>query len=216
MVVVWHRVNKIEELKQVPENHGVEIDVRSYGSKLLLHHDPISDPSNCDDLEEYLKHVGKRFIVFNTKEVGHEERIIALAKKYGVENYFLLDVEFPFIFRAAHGGEYGLKLVEGLDSRVAIRYSEAEPIQQALSFPLGTFKWVWVDTNTLLPLNRRIVQRLRAHGYKLALVCPERWGRPQDISKYISKLRKIEVKLDAVMTGRKYVEQWEKSGVVEV
>ena len=45
MQIIVHRINTIEGLKKVPTQYGVEIDVRGYGGKILLNHDPIDDPS---------------------------------------------------------------------------------------------------------------------------------------------------------------------------
>lgn len=214
MTIIYHRINTIEKLKIVPPRYGVEIDVRhdNRTGKLYLNH----DPGTGDDFEEYMKVFAAQknaFVIFNIKEAGIEQKVIDIAEEYKVENYFLLDVEFPFIFRAAADGKHGLKPVNHLNGRIAIRYSEAEPIEQALSLQ-GKFKWVWVDTNTRLPLNEKIVQQLTTAGFKLCLVCPERWGRPEDIARYIETMKKEGILLDAVMTNEKYVAQWETSEVI--
>lgn len=208
MLVVRHRVNKIADLKQVDPKYGVEIDIRhdNRTGGLYLNH----DPGLGDDFEEYMKifaSQGNTFVIFNTKEAGLEKRIIETAKRLGIEDYFLLDVEFPFIYSASFGAG-----VPGLDGRMAIRYSEAEPIEQALMLK-GKFKWVWVDTNTRLPLDPKSYQRLKDAGFKLALVCPERWGRPEDIPKFIVQMKRDGIKIDAVMTAAPYVTQWEQSDV---
>ncbi len=214
MVIIYHRINSTEKLKKVPQKYGVEIDIRhdNRTGKLYLNH----DPGAGDNFEEYIKVFATQknaFIIFNIKEEGIEQQVIDIAQKYGIENYFLLDVEFPFIFRATANGKYGLKPVNNLNGRVAIRYSEAEPIEQALLLQ-RKFQWVWVDTNTMLPLNKKIAQQLRIAGFKLCLVCPERWGRPDDITKYVETMKREGIMLDAVMTNEKYVNQWEKSGVM--
>ena len=36
MELIIHRVNKIKDLIKIPKIYGAEIDVRSYGSKLIL------------------------------------------------------------------------------------------------------------------------------------------------------------------------------------
>lgn len=216
VIVVIHRVNKIEELKEIDPKYGVEIDIRhnNKNGRLYLNH----DPGEGDDFEEYLRifsEQGNKFVISNIKEAGIEQNVINLASKYGVENYFLLDVEFPFIFRAVNSGKIkGLKPVENLNGRLAIRYSEAEPAENALQFA-GIFKWIWIDTNTRLPLNKDVYSKLINAGYKLALVCPERWGRPEDIPKYIKQMKREGIRIDAVMTGRAYVNQWEESGVLK-
>ena len=209
-LVIRHRVNTVEGLRKVHPGYGVEIDIRhdNRTGGLYLNH----DPGTGDDFEEYMKvfvEQGNRFIIFNTKETGLETMIIEIAKKLGVEDYFFLDVEFPFIYREAFG-----KGVPSLSGRVAIRYSEAEPIEQALLLT-GKFGWVWVDVNTKLPLDSEIHRKLKDAGYKSALVCPSRWGRPQDIPLYIEQMKRDGIKIDAVMTVEEHVQQWENSGVLD-
>ena len=202
MIIILHRVNKIEELKKVDPKYGVEIDIRhdNKNGRLYLNH----DPGEGDDFEEYIKICSEKkikFVIFNIKEAGIENQVISLAEKYKIENYFLLDVEFPFIFRSVNNKK--------LKGRLAIRYSEAEPIEQALVFS-GKYNWVWIDTNTKLPLDKGSYKQLKSVDYRSCLVCPERWGRPEDIDKYISFMKENGIKLDAVMTNIKYVNNWEK------
>ena len=52
MEFIAHRINTIEELKKVPNEYGVELDLRDYGDKLILQHDPFTDG---EKFEEYLK-----------------------------------------------------------------------------------------------------------------------------------------------------------------
>jgi len=195
MLIIIHRVNTIEELKTVPKEYGVEIDIRAYGNKLILNHEPHEEG---DDLREYLKHYNHALIIFNIKEDGIEDEIIELAKEHNISNYFLLDVEYPFIYRATRKMNF---------KKIAIRYSEAEPIEFALAHK-NMADWVWVDTNTVLPLNNESYNKLKQVGYRLCLVCPERWGRPEDIQKYKDQLNKDGIKLDAVMTALSHVKSW--------
>lgn len=202
MQIIVHRTNTIEGLETVPHNYGVEIDVRGYGDQMLLTHDPISEPEKLTNLDDYLSHFKHAFVIFNTKEAGYEERIIALAQKYGIENYFLLDVEFPYLYRATRKDKF---------RKIAVRYSEAEPIeaveaQMTAGSPL--LDWVWIDTNTRLPLDANIVQRLKP--FKTCLVCPERWGRPEDIQVYAEKMKSLNFTPDAIMTAAKYATTWEQ------
>ena len=37
---ILHRVNTIALLEKTPSNFGVEVDIRSYGGNLIIHHDP--------------------------------------------------------------------------------------------------------------------------------------------------------------------------------
>jgi len=208
MLIIRHRVNTIEELKQTPKEYGVEIDIRGYGDKLLLNHNPIDYPSKYDELKEYLESFNHAFVVFNLKEAGYEQKVIDFAKEFGIEDYFLLDVEFPYIYNATRN--LGIR-------KIAVRYSEVEPIEAVESQinenrePL--LDWVWIDTNTRLPLNEDIIQRLSK--FKICLVCPDRWGRPQDIDNYIEKMKSLNFKLDAVMTSQSYLKKWKNSGVLK-
>jgi len=52
---IAHRINTIEELGKIPREYGVELDLRDFGDRLILQHDPFKDG---EDFEEYLKHYG--------------------------------------------------------------------------------------------------------------------------------------------------------------
>ena len=42
MEFIIHRINKIKDLKSLPKKFGVEIDIRTMGSKLILNHEPFN------------------------------------------------------------------------------------------------------------------------------------------------------------------------------
>lgn len=202
MQIFIHRINIIERLATIPTKYGVEIDIRGENGKLLLTHDPVVPNQTYDTLEDYLSHFKHAGIIFNLKEAGYEQTVIDLAKKFNIENYFLLDVEFPYLYRATRK--------EGV-RKIAVRYSEAEPIEAVeAQIQDGTplLDWVWIDTNTKLPLDADTVERLKP--FKTCLVCPDRWGRPQDIEAYIKQMNDLSFKLTAVMTALPHAEQWEK------
>jgi len=200
MIKIIHRVNTINQLNTIPQEYGVEIDIRGYGPNLLLNHEPIDDPTKHDSLENYLQNFHHSFIIFNTKEAGYEQTIIDLAHKYNIDNFFFLDVEFPFLYKASRVNHF---------RKIAIRYSEAEPIEFVESQTMlgrSLVDWVWIDTNTILPLNTNVVDRLKR--FKTCLVCPSRWGRPQDIPNYIQQMKDLNFKLDAVMTSLEHINQY--------
>jgi len=197
MNIIIHRVNRTEDLKMLPPQYGVEIDIRAEGDRLVLNHEP---HQTGDDLESYLRECKGRFVIFNIKEAGIEDEVVRLAEKYGVADYFLLDVEFPYIYRATRKDRF---------RKIAIRYSEAEPIEMALA-QKGLLDWVWIDTNTQLPLDRMSYSQLKDAGFKLCLVCPERWGRPEDIPTYREQMKADGIELDAVMTAQELVKKWEE------
>ena len=67
MKIIIHRINTIKELKNIPKKYGVEVDIRGYGDKMFLSHEPIKNTEDYDQLEDYLKHYNHSFIIFNTK-----------------------------------------------------------------------------------------------------------------------------------------------------
>ena len=90
---------------------------------------------------------------------------------------------------------------------IAVRFSEYEDITSAKYFQ-NHLKWIWIDTATKLPLfknNLKIISK-----FKSAIVCPERWGRPNDIKKYKKKMNYLNFKPNAIMTSEKYVKEWLK------
>jgi hypothetical protein len=197
MTIIAHRINTIEELRELPSEYGVEIDVRAYNGQLILSHDPYRDGER---LEAFLAAVENRFVVFNIKESGIEDDVVDLATRYDVTDYFLLDVEFPYIYAASRQSSF---------RKMAIRFSEAEPLAAAME-NADFVDWVWVDTNTQLPLNRDNYRKLSEAGYRICLVSPGRWGRPEDIDPYISKLKNEEIKIDAVMTSTDNAKRWKR------
>lgn len=192
MLKFIHRVNTIDFLQKVPKDFGVEIDVRGYKNTLILNHEPLR---KGELLEKFLSHFKHKGIIFNIKEAGIEEKVLEFAHTFEIKTYFLLDVEFPYIYRAARQNM----------RNIAIRYSEDEPIQAALNYK-NLVDWVWIDTNTKLPLTLSTIKKL--HSFKTCLVSPDRWGRPEDIPKYKTKMKKLNFSLDAVMTDIKYVDLW--------
>lgn len=195
MQIIIHRVNTIERLKTIPHKYGVEIDIRETNGKLILNHEALS---TGDSLDEYLKNYHHAFVVFNIKEAGIEAKVIELAKKYKITKYFLLDVEAPYLYSASRKGV----------KKIAVRYSEVEPIE-TLEYYRNYVDWVWIDTVSELPLNKKIIKKLK--GFKTCLVCPERWGRPEDIPVYRKKMRKLGFKPDAVMTASINIHNWENN-----
>ena len=98
MIFVAHRINTIEELKKIDKEYGIEIDIRDYGNKLILKHDPfININENNEELEEFLKYYQHRFIILNIKSERIEYKVLELMRKYNITDYFFLDSPFPMI-----------------------------------------------------------------------------------------------------------------------
>jgi hypothetical protein len=190
--LVMHRINTIAELRNIPAEFGTEIDIRADGSQLHLHHDPFQ---RGDLLSDYLDEYRHGLLVLNIKEAGIESEVLKATRARNIKDFFLLDVEMAYIFSATKAGERA----------IAVRYSEYESIETVGNFS-GRVDWVWIDTVTKLPLDPSTIKSLS--GFRTCLVCPERWGRPNDIPAYRSKMRELGFEPDAVMTSEKYVAQW--------
>jgi hypothetical protein len=183
-LLIEHRVNTLAHLRRVPPTRGIEVDVRDYAGELRLVHDPLQSGERLADLLAAFRHA---FIIFNVKCDGLEDRILALAAQHGLGNFFLLDVANPTLIKLARRGE----------RRVAVRFSEYEPLEFALAFA-GLVDWVWVDCFTRLPLDPASHAALTAH-FKLCLVSPEMQGHPHaQVAAYRAQLRGLPV--DAVCT----------------
>jgi len=194
MLTIVHRVNSIEDLMDVPVQYGVEVDIRADGGKLILNHEP---HQHGDTLDEYLKNFRHAYAVLELKEESIEDEVIGLCRKHGVKDYFLLSVSFPYLLSLSNKGV----------RQMAVRFSEHEDINTTLSLR-GKVDWVWVDTFTKNPLTPDTNSALRDAGFNICLVCPERWGRPQDIMPYKEYYRANGITLDAVMTSLSHAKEW--------
>jgi hypothetical protein len=138
MNYIAHRRNTIAELMDTPKKYGVEVDIRSLGNNLIIHHDPFH---SGELFENWIKHYQHKTLILNVKEEGLEERLIEIMLSKGIRDYFFLDQSFPFLVKWSKMGE----------SRCAARVSEFESIDTVLSLK-GEIDWVWVDCFTHFPI----------------------------------------------------------------
>ena len=96
MQYIVHGVNSKEKLENLSHDVGIEVDIRYRNEKLVLGHD--LDDTN-DIFEEFLKIYDNTLFVANIKDTGIEELVIKKIKENNINNFFLLDVEFPFIIK---------------------------------------------------------------------------------------------------------------------
>ena len=195
MEIIIHRINTISQLKKIEQKYGAEIDIRSCGSNLILNHEPFK---NGERLENYLDEYKNGTLVLNIKEDGIEAEVLRLIdQRSQIKSYFLLDIEFSYLYYSSRQGE----------RNIAVRFSEDESIETVKKY-VGMVDWVWIDTNTQLPLDQKSIPIL--NEFKKCLVCPERWGRPDDITFYKNALMKYGFKIDCVMTSLMYASKWQE------
>lgn len=195
MILIAHRRNTLEQLAATPAEYGIEVDIRSQGSRLVIHHDPFV--VDALDFEDWLAAYRHGTLILNVKEEGLEDRLLALMAERGIEDFFFLDQSFPFLVRTARRGE----------RRCAVRVSEFETVETALSLA-GRIDWVWVDCFTRFPLDRASAARLKEAGFRLCLVSPELQGRtdPAEIAAMHGLLAREGITAEAVCT--KVPELW--------
>jgi hypothetical protein len=192
MIHIAHRVNTIAQLRNVPPEYGVEIDLRDRGERLILQHDPFGDG---EDFSAWLAEYRHRLLILNIKSERIEHRVLELVRARGVRDYFFLDSSFPMIRTLAKAGE----------RQIAVRFSEYEPLESCLALA-GQVDWVWVDCFTRMPLDPLSYARLKRH-FKLCAVSPELQGRPvESIPAYAAELRAYP--MDAVCTKRPDLWKW--------
>ena len=196
MILISHRRNLIEELKNTPRKYGVEIDIRTKGEDLIINHDPCKSGALLRDWLEFYDH---SMLILNVKEDGLEEEILGLLKKKNIKNYFFLDQAMPSLIKYSLLGE----------KKCAIRISEFESIETAYNFA-GKLDWVWADCFTKYTISRDIVDRLHQMEFMICLVSPELQGRnaEKEIPSTLSFLNQNKIKIDAVCT--KLPDLWEK------
>jgi hypothetical protein len=164
--LIAHRRNTIAQLEATPTIYGIEVDIRSFGDRLIIHHDPFVEG---EDFVSWVDHYQHSTLILNVKEEGLEERLLSLMAERGIEDFFFLDQSFPFLVKTASRGE----------RRCAVRVSEFEHIDTALTLA-QKIDWVWVDCFTRFPLTSEDAIRLREAGLKLCLVSPELQSRTGD------------------------------------
>lgn len=188
MIVIQHRRNTSEALKATPIALGIEVDIRSSGTDLMIHHDPFVQG---ELFEKWLINYKHKFLILNVKEEGLEEQLIELMIKFKIEDYFFLDQSFPFLIRISKSG----------NRRCAVRISEYESVETALSVG-HLIDWVWIDTFTKFPLTKEHADQIKALSLKLCIVSPELHGR-HDISalnELKKQLQEHSIVVDAVCT----------------
>ncbi len=193
---IAHRINTVEELKQLPTEFGVELDLRDSGDRLILQHDPFTDGEN---FETYLQHYHHGTMILNIKSERIEHKVLELLQQFNITDYFFLDSSFPMIKLLSQQGEH----------RCAVRFSEFEGLDTVMAMK-GRIDWVWVDCFSKLPINQNIFKQLKDAGFKLCLVSPELQGRIEDLTAYKNQLAQHHIQFDAICTKFTNIYTWKK------
>lgn len=157
MLIVEHRINTAAALARVPRAHGVEVDLRCDGGRLVLRHDPAGP---AEPFDAWLDDFDHALLIANVKEEGLEDLV---RDAMGDRPFFFLDQSAPFLIRGALAGE----------RRSAVRVSDWEAPSLAHKLA-GRVQWIWLDVfQSGPPVDDSVVRDLRAVGYQICLVSPE-------------------------------------------
>lgn len=192
-----HRINNSDQLKKVSIQYGVELDLRDFGEKIILEHDPFKEGGEC--FENYLKSYKHSGIILNIKSERVEIKVLDQLKKYGITNYFFLDSTFPMIY---HLNKYYN------EKRIAIRFSEYESIESVLKVK-DMVEWVWVDCFNKFPLTPEIYKKIKDSGLKICLVSPELQGHSINMINQIKEeIKKNKYEIDGICTKEYNINLW--------
>ena len=185
-MIIWHRINTIKELNEIPIDDGVEIDIRSIKGVPYLSHFIDQDGILFED---WLKHYHlKGTLVLNVKEEGLEVILINLLNKYGIRNYVFLDEPFWYLLNASR------KLS---NKNFAIRVSKFESVQTAIK-SRELSDWVWYDYFDDY-INTDDLKLLISLGFKVIMPSPELVNSKND---YMDVLNNHNIKLWAICKDR--------------
>ena len=194
MKIILHRVNNVSDLKDIPKEFGVEIDIRSSNGNLILQHDPYKNGENFNDWLDFWR---GQFLVLNVKEEGLEEAILKTLLDRKIENYFFLDQSFPFLVKTIRSGNLN----------VSVRVSDFESLQTAISVDCN---WVWVDCfKGNWDFLKNVIPILVESKKKICLVSPElvRKSFEEELRALKLVLQSSNLLIDAVCT--KSAAYWE-------
>lgn len=189
MIKIAHRINSTELLRNVPRDCGIEVDIRSNNSKLILDHD---FPARGEELQTFLASYNHKLLVLNVKEDGLEDAILSLPTFKLNFEYFFLDQPIPTMLKSTRAG-----------ITTSIRASEYE---QLPTRPTGA-SWIWIDSfGGNWDHVEDALNYASEHQMRTCLVAPELQGRWSE-AETENLQRKYSGRLDAVCT--KQLSVWE-------
>jgi hypothetical protein len=170
---ICHRINTIDELKNINIQFGIELDLRDdhKTGKIILSHDPFLDG---EYFEDYLKNYNNNTLILNIKSERIEIQCLELLKKYNIENYFFLDSSFPMIY---------LLNKTYKNNKIAYRFSEFENIKNFLDNK-DIYSYIWVDCFNKFPLTNEIYNLVKINNKEICIVSPELQKQDEKIELY--------------------------------
>ena len=194
---ICHRINTVEELIEIPNIFGIEIDIRDdpHTKTLILEHDPFKKGL---EFENFLKNYSHNTLILNIKSERVELKCIELMEKYKITNYFFLDSNLPMIY---------LLNSQYQNSNISCRYSEFEPIEYYDKIK-KFISWIWVDCFTKLPISKEIFNIFKNDGKNICIVSPELQYQKEKIVEYRGLLTVNNLIPDAICCKFNNIINW--------
>jgi len=167
-MIIHHKVNSTDQLRLVPVEDGVEVDVRwnSETKDVCVSHDLVYD--YCIPFRQWIAEYKCSLLIINVKDSQLEEKIIQIMKPHHNIKWFFLDSQIPDIVRLSRLG-YGNRFIP--------RLSQYERIVPEF-YELVNKEYVWLDT--FGEVDENILSMLPENsGY--ILVSPELHRKPENI-----------------------------------
>jgi glycerophosphoryl diester phosphodiesterase len=124
--------------------HGLETDIRDLGRKIVIAHDPASEPSvGLDELlKVYRELQSDACLALNIKSCGLAEPLSALLNDYQISNYFVFDMAVPDARSYARAGVRFFTRQSELERQPAL-------YEAAAGVWLDAFYGEWYDEQTI-------------------------------------------------------------------
>ena len=89
MEYIAHRINTLAELRRLPAQYGVELDLRDdLNGRIYISHNPFEQG---EDFEDYCKEYHHGTMILNIKSERIEHKVLEYMKQYHIKKYFSLD-----------------------------------------------------------------------------------------------------------------------------
>lgn len=162
-MIYKHRINSLELVSMLDTDIGLEVDIRYHNKQLVVSHDPFH--GLCLELEEFLRKVGNRRIIFNIKSEGLEEEVRKLCDSLDIASYTFLDCSIPYIIKGIKMGHRDYLL----------RVSRYESLEGFLDIRSG-IAGIWLDHFDDVVASTETIKQLKSFDKPVILVSPELHG----------------------------------------
>jgi hypothetical protein len=168
MIIIKHRVNTSKELLTLNPEFGVEVDIRTFGHRLVVSHDPYND--KAEDFKNWISLYNHHTLIINIKEEGLEDSIEKILDQYPLIDYFFLDQSVPYMVKSLRKNKF----------KTSMRFSDLESIE-SLRLVIENLSrkpnWIWIDDFTGTWQHLDYLKKIDLRGIKTCIVSPELQGR---------------------------------------